>query len=57
MGQMVGAGADEKPDPYLNPSLSTAKRIRKEIEDRFPELAPPLRVVRDAEETDEEAAA
>lgn len=35
-GVPVGANKDESPEVYANPSLSTAKRIRKEIEDRFP---------------------
>jgi hypothetical protein len=35
-GELVGEHKDEKPDVYADPSVSTAKRIRKEIEDRFP---------------------
>lgn len=31
---------DELPGCYADPSLSTAKRVRKEIETRFPELSP-----------------
>lgn len=33
---LVGEHGDEKPDVYADPSLSTAKRIRGEIETRFP---------------------
>jgi hypothetical protein len=35
-GALVGESGDEKPDAYADPSLSTAKRIRGEIEARFP---------------------
>lgn len=35
-GELVGENKDEKPDAYADPSLSTAKRIRGEIEGRFP---------------------
>lgn len=35
-GELVGKDRDEKPDAYADPSLSTAKRIRGEIETRFP---------------------
>lgn len=35
------------PDCYAEPSLSTAKRVRKDVETRFPELSP-LHLIREA---------
>lgn len=39
--------AGRLPETYRDPSVSTAKRLRKQVEDRFPELSP-LHLIREA---------
>lgn len=39
--------AGRLPETYRDPSTSTAKRVRKQVEDRFPELSP-LHLIREA---------